>query len=139
MAQRTIECSQQTEFNESAPTGDNDRSLARVRADLERMGVHGAAGDLLARRLTALAPRLARDGYEAALAGAALAHGVGRGEREEARRSARDLMEIQRLLGAFADELQKLDEAMGILSAYVQRMRTRAAPAPPTPKNVTLH
>ncbi len=139
MAQRTIECSQQTELGESAPTGANDRTLARVRADLERMGVHGAAGDRLARRLTALAPRLAHDGYEAALAGAALAHGVARGEREEARRSVRDLKEIQRLVGAFADELQKLDEAMGILSAYVQRMRTRAAPAPTASKKATLH
>ena len=137
MAQRTaIQCTQAPQAGESAAAVDDDQTLARVRADLERMGVHGAAGDCLARRLTALTPRLDRGGYESALAGAALAHGVGRREREEARRSARDLREIERMLGAFGDELQKLDEAMGILSAYVERMRTRATPAP---KNLTLH
>ena len=41
-------------------------------------------------------------------------------------RSMGDLREIQRLLGAFGDEMRKLDEALRVLSAYVQRMRTKS-------------
>jgi hypothetical protein len=83
---------------------------------------------VLAERLADLAPSLGEDGMRAALAGVAAAHDVHRLGEQALQRSARDLQEIQRLLSAFAEEMTKLDEALRILSAYVQRMRTRARP-----------
>ena len=100
----------------------------RIRDDLARVGVDEDVREELARRLEALARRLSPDAYDAALAGAALAHGMHREGEEVLRRSVRDLHEIQRLLGAFGEEMRKLDEALQILTTYVKRMRSRARP-----------
>lgn len=40
-------------------------------------------------------------------------------------RNMRDVREVERLLGAFSGELEKLDEVLEVLAAYAQRMRTK--------------
>src|SRR5262249_47598070 len=106
-------------------TKSDPRERERIRLDLERLGVADDLREELSRRLEALSQNLSEDAYDAALAGVALAHAVHREGDEALRRRVRDLSEIQRLLGAFSDEMRKLDEALQILSTYVQRMRTR--------------
>ena len=50
-------------------------------------------------------------------------------------RNMRDVREVERLLGAFSGELEKLDEVLEVLAAYAQRMRTKPDRRPPH----TLH
>ena len=101
------------------------RERERIRLDLERLGVADGLRDELSRRLEALSHNLSEDAYDAVLAGVALADALHREGAEARKRSTRDLGEIQRLLGAFSEEMRKLDEALQILSTYVQRMRSR--------------
>lgn len=42
-------------------------------------------------------------------------------------RQIRDVREVERLLGAFSGELEKLDEVLEVLAAYAQRMRAKPA------------
>ena len=112
------------------------RDRARIEQDLERLGVADALRDALATRLEALAPSLSEDAYQAALAGVAAAHDVHRIGEEGRLRNARDYQEIQRLLGVFSGEMKKLDQALRVLSSYVQNMRKRAQPREP---KATVH
>ncbi|RIL06497.1 MAG: hypothetical protein DCC71_06760 [Proteobacteria bacterium] len=105
------------------------RDRARIQADLERLGVPKPLREALGQRLADLAADLPEDAYRAALAGVAAAHDVHRLGEESAQRTLRDYQEIQRLLGAFSGEMKKLDEALRVLAAYVQRMRSRAQAA----------
>ena len=101
------------------------RDRARIERDLDRLGVSAELRALLSRRLETLAPTLSEEAYRAALAGALVAHDLHEQSARNAERSARDYQEIQRLLGVFSAEMKKLDEALRVLSAYVQRMRAR--------------
>ena len=101
------------------------RERERIRLDLERLGVADGLRDELSRRLEALSHNLSEDAYDAVLAGVALADALHREGAEARKRSTRELGEIQRLLGAFSEEMRKLEEALQILSTYVQRMRSR--------------
>jgi len=83
-----------------------------------------------------LAPTLSEDAYRAALAGVAAAHDVHCLGEEGRERNARDYQEIQRLLATFSGEMKKLDEALRVLSTYVQRMRARTRSGEP---KATLH
>jgi hypothetical protein len=112
------------------------RDRARIERDLARLGVSEVLREPLGRRLEALAPALSDEAYEAALAGAAAAQEVHQLTEESFQRTLRDYQEIQRLLGAFGGEMKKLDEALRVLSTYVQRMR---APAPVPPRPDTVH
>lgn len=105
------------------------RDRARIERDLDRLGVAASAREALSRRLEALAPTLSEDAYQAALAGALVAHDLHEQSLRHVERSVRDYQEIQRLLSVFSAEMKKLDEALRVLSAYVQRMRTRARTA----------
>jgi len=112
------------------------RDRARIERDLEQLGVGEPLRDALASRLEVLAPTLSEDAYQAALAGAAAAHDVHRLGEEGRARNERDYQEIQRLLATFSGEMKKLDEALRVLSGYVQRMRSRARAGEP---KATLH
>jgi len=105
-----------------APTRDRQE----IERDLERLGVTAELRDALCQRLEPIASTLSEDAYQAALAGIAAAHDVHRVGEAALERSMGDLREIQRLLGTFGDEMRKLDEALRVLSAYVQRMRTKS-------------
>jgi hypothetical protein len=97
---------------------------ARIERDLDRHGVCAEVRDVLTRRLEALAPTLTEDAYRAALAGALVAHDLHQQGARHVERGVRDYQEIQRLLTVFSAEMKKLDEALRVLSAYVQRMRS---------------
>ena len=112
------------------------RDRSQILDDLAQLGVGEELRDALARRLESVAASLRDDAYQAALAGIAAAHDVHRLGEAALARSMGDLREIQRLLGAFSDEMRKLDEALRVLSTYVQRMRTKTS-APEGPR--TLH
>lgn len=104
-------------------------AVARVRQELEQLGVGESARDELARRLAPMIRGLSSEAYAAALAGAALTHAVQREQEEALRQGLRDLGEVERLLGTFGKELCRLDEALRMLSHEVQDRRV--APAPP--------
>lgn len=112
------------------------RDRQQIERDLERLGVSAELRDALCQRLEPIAPTLSEDAYQAALAGIAAAHDVHRVGEAALERSMGDLREIQRLLGAFSDEMKKLDEALRVLSTYVQRMRTKSSTAPERPRTV---
>ena len=112
------------------------RDRARIEQDLEQLGVGPDLREALTNRLEALAPTLSEDAYQAALAGVAAAHDVHRIGEEGRERNTRDYQEIQRLLAVFSGEMKKLDEALRVLSTYVQRMRTRTQPREP---KATVH
>lgn len=108
---------------------DGGEVVGRVREELAQLGVGEPARDELARRLAPMIRGLSDEAYAAALAGVALAHVVQRGQEDALRQSLRDLGEVQRLLGAFGEELCRLEEALRMLSREVQQERARAAPA----------
>lgn len=112
------------------------RDRARIEQDLERLGVADPLRDALTTRLEAIAPSLSEDAYQAALAGVAAAHDVHRIGEEGRQRNVRDYQEIQRLLGIFSGEMKKLDEALRVLSSYVQNMRKRTQSREP---KATVH
>jgi len=43
-----------------------------------------------------------------------------------------EVREVERMLGAFAEELDKMDEVLAVLAATVRRMRSVAAPGDET-------
>ncbi len=102
----------------------------RIRAELQRHGVSPDLAGLLALRLEQLVGALGSESCEAVFA-AALAATGGPKLADPSAPSALDLDEMQRLMAAFAGELQKLDEALRALSAYLTRLREQAAPVLP--------
>ena len=105
--------------------GRKDVKLARrdrcdIAEDLERLGVRGEALTRLAVELEKSCQGLGPDAYAAVLDGAVAACDA------TSSAEAEDVREIQRLMEGFADELQKLEEGLRIVSAYVVRMQERA-------------
>lgn len=113
------------------------RDRVSIERDLAHLGVEAPLLDALAARLETIAPSLSEDAYRAALVGVVAAHDVHRLGEEGRERSARDYQEIQRLLAVFSGEMKKLDDALRVLSSYVQRMRTR--PQPTREPKSTVH
>ena len=105
------------------------RDSLRIRTDLEDRGVRPELSKALSSRLEGFADRLPAETYQAVLAGVAIACGEQQ-KRDGGPSMGRNLEEIQQLLGAFADELRKLDEALEVLSAYALRIRTRSEAGP---------
>ena len=97
----------------------------RILHDLEQRGITAEFSEALADRLGRVADRLHPEIYDAVLTGATLAYGEHR-RSLEALQSGRDVEEIQTLLSAFGDELQKLDEALEVLAAYTLRIRSQS-------------
>ena len=64
----------------------------------------------------------------ALIRGAVLAMAAQSENQAHVERNLRDVREVERLLGAFTGELEKLDEVLEVLSAYAQRMRPQKPP-----------
>jgi hypothetical protein len=90
-------------------------SADALRGELERLGFAPADAGPLAERLA----HLSRDLHEREVR--ALLEGVILGQRA-ARQSARS-PELSRMLEDFASELQKLDEGLRLLTAFLSRLR----------------
>lgn len=107
--------------------------LDRVRCDLESRGITADLSAMIAVQLCqrkANEPgRLTPDQYEALIEGAALACGVRSNVERAPDSSAGQVREIERMMQAFAGELSKLDESLGVLSTYVRRMRKQPEPS----------
>ena len=110
------------------PLGTGARPRQRVRADLERRGVPESFAEPLAERLAELSNQLSASEYHAALIATAATCEVLHSDagQLEIDNRARDVHEIQRLMQGFAGELRKLEEGLGVLSAYLVRLRSTA-------------
>jgi hypothetical protein len=96
----------------------------QLRAGLEARGVSSDFSDALARRL-ALRFRDREPGeIKAALDGIATAYALEARSHEDLDHHLRELRSLEHLMKGFVGELEKLDEALEVLAAYVRRMRT---------------
>jgi hypothetical protein len=102
----------------------------RIRGELEQRGVSPELAGALALRLEQLVRALGVSGCQAVCDAALAASGAPRALPPLAR-SANELDEIQRLMGAFVGELRKLDEALQLLGTYLARIRDQAKGAVP--------
>lgn len=101
----------------------------RLSADLQGRGLPVAAADVMAARL---APELEGKPHaelESILDGVSLGFRAQSTVAKELARSSTELQEMERLMGAFAGELSKLDEVLEVLAAYLRRMRTTSPPS----------
>ena len=114
------------------------RDADGIRKDLEKLGVAPEFSRAVSERLERFSAELAPDAYDAVLSGVAMAYGIHRKGLQGFKKTARDLDEVQRLMGGFASELRKLDEALRTLAAFVARMRRQTA-VPAVPERRTLH
>jgi len=112
-------------------TGRRNVEEPRTHEDWEsRLVEAGVTSDLAERIAAGLAPRhrdLGRGSALALIQGAALAVELQATAQADVERSLRDVREVERLLGAFSGELEKLDEVLEVLAAYAQRMRSNPA------------
>ena len=106
-----------------------------IRSDLERLGMAAQVSEALARRLESTAAKLSDDEYNAVLGSLAAAHGVSREDGDIAGIAPEDVADVERLMQGVREEVQKLDEGLRMLSAYVSRLRKRTASSTPQ----TLH
>jgi hypothetical protein len=104
-----------------------ERDAKKIREDLEKLGVAPDFSQTLSERLERFSGELPPHTYGAVLSGVAMAYGVHRRKLKGFQKTARDLDEVQRLMGGFASELRKLDEALRTLATYVTRMRKQTA------------
>ncbi len=106
----------------------NPDALERCRRELESLGVDTGFAEAIVPTLVELSASSdtgpTRSGF---LAGVVAAYAVHRDALERLRRSLREVNEMGRLVDAFGGELEKLDEALRTLGAYVERMRTQTA------------
>jgi len=90
-------------------------------------GVSAEWAPPLARRLEGLHHEMGRGSATTLIRAAAAAVEVQSEARAYVERNMRDVKEVERLLGAFSGELEKLDEVLEVLAAYAQRMRNKPA------------
>ncbi len=102
---------------------------------LIEQGVSQELAARLADRLGSAHRQFGRGSAAILIRGAALALEMQSKETAKVQRSVRDVREVERLLGAFSGELEKLDEVLEVLSTYAQRMRSKPSKSPPR----TLH
>ena len=110
--------------------------LGEWEARIAAAGVSREWAARLAPGLAASQQELGRGSSSALIRGAALAVALQAESQAQAERNLRDVREVERLLGAFSGELEKLDEVLEVLAAYAQRMRPQAPTG--TPRR-TLH
>ncbi len=98
-----------------------------ISADLQTRGVDVATAEMLAAPLASQLERQGPDAYEPMLDGVALACSPQGEDSECVASRAGEFQEIERLMGSFSAELNKLDEVLQVLAAHLSRMRTTAA------------
>jgi len=106
------------------------RLIDRIRSDLERMGVAPPFSKIAAVRLEPAVAKLSPQEYEVALSSVATAYCIDREGPGSQGIAPEDMADVQRLMQGFSEEVQKLDEGLRMLSAYVTRLRKRSGQAP---------
>ena len=108
------------------PFGTGARPRQRIRADLERRGVTEQFSEPFSERLAEIAGQLSASEYHAAVLAMTAAYEVCQADPAGFEGRCRDVREIQRLMQGFAGEMRKLEESLGIVSAYLLRLRSAA-------------
>ena len=108
-----------------SPHGESLRN--RIRSDLERMGMDAQFSETVAQRLEPTVAHLSPHEYGVVLSSIAAVYGVRGEDRDAPGIAPEDIADVQRLMQGFGEEVQKLDEGLRMLSAYVSRLRKRAA------------
>ena len=98
------------------------RAPEALRGELERLGLARAEAEPLAERLARLSRDLPEREYRALLQGVILG--------QRAARQPSSSPELQRILEDFASELQKLDEGLRLVTAYLSRLREQTTVEP---------
>lgn len=98
--------------------------LDEIRCALERRGVPATFSSALAERAAGQAAQLDGVAFDALLDGVGIAFALQQSTQDELTKNLRGLREVERMMGAFSGELSKLDEVLGVLAAYVRRMKT---------------
>ena len=106
--------------------GRRERSVRQISADLQTRGVDVATAEMLSASLATQLERQGQQAYEPMLDGVALACRPHGDDAESAASRAGECQEIERLMGSFTAELNKLDEVLQVLAAHLSRMRTTA-------------
>jgi hypothetical protein len=106
------------------------RQIEEWEACLTQEGVSAEWAPPLARRLECLHQEMGRGSATILIRAAVAAVDVQSEARADVERNMRDVKEVERLLGAFSGELEKLDEVLEVLAAYAQRMRSKPANKP---------
>ena len=101
------------------------RRLEDWEARLVDSGVSEDWAPRIARRLESLDAEPDPRGAELLIQAAVATFEVQADAHAYVERNLRDVREVERLLGAFSGELEKLDEVLEVLAAYAQRMRTK--------------
>ena len=94
---------------------DSEVPADALRGELERLGLAPAEAAPLAERLARLYRELPEREYRALLEGVAIG--------QRAARVPPGSPELSRMLADFASELQKLDEGLRLLTAFLSRLR----------------
>lgn len=121
--------------NAKARSSQEPQTTTEWEACLVDRGVSSEWASPVAKQLASAYKTLGRGSAAGLLQGATLTIEAQAGERAGVERSMRDVREVERLLGAFSGELEKLDEVLEVLAAYAQRMRNK----PHRPTGRTLH
>ena len=108
-----------------SPHGESLRN--RIRSDLERLGMAAQFSETVAQRLEPTVANLSPHEYGAVLSSIVAVYGVQREDPDASGIAADDIADVQRLMQGFGEEVQKLDEGLRVLSAYVSRLRKRGA------------
>ena len=101
----------------------------RIRSDLARLGMAEQISATLARKLEPTVAKLSDEEAAAVLGSVAAAYSEQRDDPERRGVDPQDIADVQRLMQGFREEVQKLDEGLRMLSAYVARLRKRSAPS----------
>ena len=109
------------------PSAHGESLRDRIRSDLERMGMDAQFSEMVAQRLEPTVAHLSPHEYDAVLSSIAAVYGVRCEDRDAPGIAPEDIADVQRLMQGFGEEVQKLDEGLRMLSAYVSRLRKRAA------------
>jgi hypothetical protein len=110
----------------TAPSPHGESLRTRIRSDLERMGMAAKFAETVAKRLESTVADLSPQEYGVVLSSIAAVYGVQREDRDVLDIPPEDIADVQRLMKGFGEEVQKLDEGLRMLSAYVSRLRKRA-------------
>lgn len=121
--------------NQNSDLPAEPRRLEDWQARLVDEGVSEEWAPRLAKRLEPLYKELGDGSAEALIRATVTSVDVQAEAHALVERNMRDVREVERLLGAFSGELEKLDEVLEVLAAYAQRMRTKPDRRPPH----TLH
>jgi len=108
-----------------SPTPKRAELRERIRSDLTRLGLAEQISETLAHKLEPTVAKLSDEEAAAVLGSVATAYGEQRDDSERRGVDAREMADVQRLMQGFSEEVQKLDEGLRVLSAYVSRLRKR--------------